>query len=684
MSSRNQIQPQSCPEVPHSFDSISVDTDGVANPAKMRNQAFSVTPYLGLRSRLSQTWLNRWTVLLVLVLVRIILLLAQLDDNIGDARTRALSACTKVEDIGSAMASMPHYLSLGVNNLAGSGIEKAVHAMVKMLDLIMLGVEEMIIFYINFLTATYVCLITALVHASLDVAASVTKDVTAAINKIVDKATTEIKDIAGGLEKGINGITKGVQDSIFGKFTPDIPRVDFTRPLNDLKGINISATDFVRDVQQLNEKLPNFEEVQNLTRQAISMPFNIARKAMDQSYGGYKFDKEMFPLAQKQQLTFCSDNKKLSSFFDKLVKLIHKARITFVVILSALAVAAIAPMAWMEIRRWRRQERNARLIETHKYDSMDVVYIASRSFTATCGIKLASRWKGRRRVLVRWCVAYATSTPAIFVLSLAMAGFFSCFCQYIIFNAIQKEVPELTGEIGAYADNVVSKLEQASTQWATDANGVIKGLNDDINKDVLGYVMNATGAVNNTINVFVDGVQKGLETVFNGTILLAPITAVLHCVIGIKIESVQKGLTWVHNHAHVEFPLFETDIYSAGAQASGSGVSGLTNFLASPSSVTTDEVSGAVNKVTNWLRNSLAQEALISTGILLLYVVVVLFGLTRTLAGMAMAGADDEAQSNLVSEKSTYFSEVAGTHVQAFDPQGPGADISHGDCKDRF
>lgn len=366
------------------------------------------------------------------------------------------------------------------------------------------------------------------------------------------------------------------------------------------------------------------------------MPFNIVREALNQSYSSYKFDKRNFPLAQKQQLKFCSDNDKLSSFFDRLFELIHKARVAFVVILLLLAVAAIVPMTWMEIRRWQRQEKHAKLVETHQYDSLDVVYIASRPVTATCGIKLASRWTGRRQVLARWCVAYATSVPAIFVLSLALAGFFSCFCQFIILRAVEKEVPALASEVGEFADGIVSKLEQASNQWAIDANGVVQGLNDDVNKDVLNYVANATGAVNNTLNTFVDTMQKGLETAFNGTILLDPIKAVLHCVIGIKIESVQKGLTWVHDHAHVEFPLFENNIFSSGAQTSISGDSDLKTFLSSPSSVTTDEVSGAVKKVTKWLQNNLIQEALISTGILLVYVIVVLIGLSRTLAGMAM------------------------------------------------
>ena len=636
---RNAPAASSYPDVPTSLrsDSDSFETSQMPKTLQARAAtSSSITPYLNLPSRLSQIWINRWTILLLLVLVRVVLLITQLNDNVGNAKTKALSACTKVEDIGSAMASMPHYLSVGVNDLAAGGIEKAVHGMVKGLDLVLEGVEAMIVFYINFLTATYVCLITALIHGSLDVVASVTEDATKAFNKVIDGATTEIKDIACDLTKAINKITDGIENSIIGHFTPDIPKIDFSKPIDKLKAFNLSSDDFVQDIRKLNKDLPDFEQVQNLTKQAISIPFNMARDGINESFSAYKFDRDVFPLAQKQKLTFCSDNDTLNSFFTHLFELIKKAKIAFVVLLSILAVAAIVPMAWFEIRRWRRQQKNAKLIAQNQYDQMDVVYIASRPVTATCGIKLASRFSGRRQILTRWCVAYATSVPAIFVLSLALAGFFSCFCQFILLKVVEKEVPALAGEVGEFAGQVVKTLENVSDQWAADANGVVKGVNDDINKEVLVYVVNATDAVNNTINTFLDTMEKGLETVFNGTILLDPIKTVLHCVIGIKIESVQKGLTWVHDHAHVNFPMFDNNTFSMGANKSISGDSDLNTFLASPSSVTTDEVSGAVQHVTNWLHDNLVQEALISTGILLIYVIVVLIGVTRTLAGMAM------------------------------------------------
>ncbi|KAH7146540.1 hypothetical protein EDB81DRAFT_496231 [Dactylonectria macrodidyma] len=624
------------PAVPDSLRTDSFEMTEMRKTQEARaDTAPTFTPYLSLRSRLSQIWLNRWTILLLLVLVRVLWLIADLDDNVGEAKTKALSACTKVEDIGSAMASMPHYLSLGVNELAASGIEKAVEAMVFMLDLIMTGVEAMIVFYINFLTATYACLIAALIHGSLDVVADVTEDATKAFNEITSKVTKEIESIADGVSDGINDLVDKIESSIVGGLIPDIPEVNFTEPIDDLKDFKLDATDFVKDVRKLDEELPTFEEVQNITKQVISEPFNYVRELLNETYGSYKFDKDVFSLAQKQELSFCSDNSTINDFFGNLFDLISKAKTIFLVVLIILAVLAIVPMAWLEIKRWRREQRHAKLIAKNAYDPMDVVYIASRPMTATYGIKIASRFNGKRQILVRWCIAYATSPMALFVLSLAIAGFFSCFCQWLLIRAVNDEVPALAAEVGDFADDVVKTLENVSDEWASDANSVVTNLNDDINNNVLGYVTNATDAVNDTLTTFLDTMNDGLETAFNGTILLDPIKTVLHCVIGIKIESVQKGLTWVHDNAKVDLPLFANDTFSLGAKDSIDGDSDLNTFLASPSSVTTDEVTGAVKSVTDWLHNNLIKDALISTGLILVYLIVVLLGVARTLAGMA-------------------------------------------------
>ena len=625
------------PEVPASLNHDSFEMANKQPLPPHADTVPSVTPYLGLRARLSQVWFNRWTILLLLVLVRVLILLSGLNDNLGDAKQQALSACTKVEDIGSAMASMPHYLSVGVNSVAADGITQAVSAMVDVLSLMLTGIEELIIFIIEMYIGTYACLAAAFIHGGLDVATAMVEDTSKFINNTISGLTSDINTIVGGASKAIDNLMSEISDasSIVGlHFTK--PNLDISTQITGLQNIHVNDTQFASDLVNLNNNIPTFAQAKNLTENAISIPFEMIKNLLNQTYGNYKFDSSVFPVAQKQGLSFCSDNSFLNDFFQELFTIVADAKIAFIVALAVLAVLSCVPMAYLEIRHWRRQQRLARVFTKHGYDPIDVVYIASRPFTATTGIKLASRFNGKRQLLVRWAVAYATSLPALFVLSLALAGLFSCLCQYIVLAAIQKEAPQLASEVGDFTGQVVSTLENVSATWANDANGVITTMTNDVNKDVFGWVVNATTAVNNTLNTFEDEINKGLAAVFNGTVLYNTVQNVFGCLIGNKIAAVEEGLTWVHDHAHVSFPLFPNDTFSLGAQQSIDGDSDLTSFLATPSSVTTDDITSAVDSVIDKLRSSLIQELLVSCALLLVYIIVVLIGMVRSMAGMAL------------------------------------------------
>jgi len=586
-----------------------------------------VTPYLGLRARLSQIWFNRWTVLLLLVLVRVLIGLATLHDQIGDAKAKALSACTKVEDIGSAMASMPHYLSVGVNSLAADGISKSIHALVEVLSMILTGVEQLILFIINMYVGTYACLIAAFIHGGLDASIGAVQGTTDAFNENIGKITDGISSDIKSIQDLINEALSHVPFS-------KPPTIDITSHLDDLKNIHIDDTKFIGDLAQLNTSIPTFDQVENFTKEAIAVPFDIIKDKLNNSFSSYAFDKTVFPVAEKQGLSFCSDNSFLNDFFQNLYDIAAKAKIAFIVVLTVLAIGAIVLMAWLEIRRWRRQQRHAYVFSKHGYDPMDVVYIASRPVSATFGIRLASRFSGRRQLWVRWAWAYATSLPALFVLSLAMAGFFSCLCQAIVLRSLQQEAPALASQVGDFAGEVVNTLQNVSNNWASSANGVVANFNTEINAELFGHVRNATAAVNDTLTTFENEMNTAIDAVFKDTILYNTVKGVIRCLIGIKIDTVEAGLTWVHDHARVDFPLFPNDTFSQGASDSIHGDSELTSFLATPASVTTDEISGAVDHVVAALRNSIVQEALISTMLLLVYVLVVLIGVVRSMAGM--------------------------------------------------
>jgi HAMP domain-containing protein len=595
------------------------------------------TPYLGLRSRLSQVWINKWTILLLLVLARVLLGIKDLDRDIASAKAEALSACTSVENVGSAMASMPHYLSQGVNALAADGVTKAVHGLMDMLLMIVTGVEAMVVFIINMYISTYVCLIQLVISGSLQAAITMIEDVGTFMNKSIGSITSEITSDVSSFQSSLNSFLSGI-GTITGAFggskTP--PTLDLTSHLSALNSIQVDPTTMDGDLENLYNHVPTFQQVQNFTNNLIELPFEEIKTLINESIPVYTFDKSVFPVADKQALTFCSDNNGVNEFFDGLTDIAHLARTIFIIVIIILAVLACIPMAYREIWRWRTQKQRALLIQKNAFDPMDVIYIASRPYTTTAGFKAASKFKStKRQILVRWTVAYATSIPALFVLALGLAGLFSCLCQFIIFKAVQKEVPALAGQVAEFAGTVVSALNNASEAWAVSANGVIQSTNTQINTEVFGWVVNGTTAINNTLNGFMGQINGAINDTFSSVPLLRQaVQGAVNCLLGFKVDAVEKGLTWVHNNAHVDFPEFRNDTLSLGAAASLTNSSASESFLASPDSVSSDDITAAVVKLTNKMLEAIQDEAFIAGCLVGIWLLIVLIGLTRALIGM--------------------------------------------------
>jgi hypothetical protein len=354
------------------------------------------------------------------------------------------------------------------------------------------------------------------------------------------------------------------------------------------------------------------------------------KKLIDTKMGNYTFDDTVLPVPQKKALTFCSDNNDINNFFNELVKIERIAKTVFIVVLLIAAVLCCIAMAWWEIKRWASLQERARLIGKEATDPMDAVYMASRPYTSLVGRKFADRFSSpRRKIIARWAVAYSTSLPALFILSLALAGLFSCLCQYILLKAIETKVPHLTQEIANFTGKVVAELNNASALWAVDSNKAILSVSNDINVDLLGWVNTSTTAVNNTLNQFVDETMHVLNQTFGGTPLYEPIKGVFDCLVELKIQGIQKGLTWVHDNAHINFPPLPNNTFTLGAIAKKTGNSGISDFLTNPSSEASDDISAAVKRVTDIIAKAIRQEAIISTMILVVWLFLCIIGFVR-------------------------------------------------------
>jgi hypothetical protein len=604
-------------------------------PRPTPHTAPSITPYLGLRARLSQIWINRWTILLLLVLARTLLAISSINYDLDSARREALSACSGVEAMGSALASMPHYMSQGINEMAATGVEKAVNGLMEMTTLGVTGVEEIVVFVINMMTSTYLCLITLAVSGSLHVALQVIEDAQGALNKSLQAIGDDMSNTVGTFDNAYNEFIAKLGSSLTGLLGSSVnpPTINLNSTLDALNNLQLPSN-LDQGLAKLNSSIPTFAQVQNFTDNAIKFPFEEVKQLINQTMAGYQFDRSQFPVPAKEELTFCSDNNGINEFFDTLVNLAEIGRKILIGVLLVLAIAACIPMTWQEIRRWRTMQERSQLVRSNAHDPMDVVYIVSRPYTSTAGIKIASRFKSnRRQILVRWVFAYATSAPALFVLSLALAGLFSCACQAILLKSLEKEVPDLTNQVDAFADKIINSLNNASEQWAIGANKAIESTNQDINENMLGWVNITTGALNDTLNVFVNGTMNVLNETFGGTVLYQPITGVLNCLVLLKVAGIEKALTWISDNAHVDIPTLPNNTFSLGAVTSIASENSQPSdsFLSTPGAQASDDISAAVVRFTTRLEDGIRKEALVSTCLLLAWIAILLIGVIRAL-----------------------------------------------------
>jgi cell division protein FtsL len=520
------------------------------------------------------------------------------------------------------MASMPHYMSKGVNEMTASGFEKAVSGLMTMLEMSVTGVEEIILFVIHMMTSTYLCLITLAVSGSLHAAVEIGEAVNKQLNETITSVTEEMGDAVKSVSDGIASIVDKINFNIPG-FDP--PTINLDEQINKLKSLEMPPG-LTENLQKLNASIPTFEEVQNFTDNIIRLPFEEVKELI-RGMNTFEFDRSVLPVPQKEVLTFCSDGNSINSFFDDLIELAYNARKIALGVLIVAAILVCVPMAWMEMRRYRKmQERAALFAEGH--DGMDVIYLASRPTSSGIGLWFGRRFgSSRRQAVMRWAWAYATSIPMMFLISLGIAGLFACFCQYLLLKAIEDKTPELTDQVADFAGKVVESLNNASMSWSKSVNGAVGGMDSKISEDISSWVNTSTTAVNDTLNAFVDQMSTTLNDTFGGTVLHDPIKEVLNCLIGLKIAGFQSGLTWVQENAHVQFPGVANDTLSIGALAEQADSDSASQLLADPSGKAKDEITEAVERVIDKLMSGIQTEALISTALIIIWLVIAIGGL---------------------------------------------------------
>lgn len=524
-------------------------------------RAYKPYPYLTLSDRLTQIWINQYTILVILIGIKVLLFGISLKGSLARSETYTINSCNLLDKYASNVMSMPHYTAKAANAMIAKSVEEANNATVKGLKLLLTGVESLIIFYIQIMVGTYACLLTAAVDTSVDVATNATKSVISFVNSTLDDVTDTIEDGLTDLSKVINA-AESAGESIIDLFTKKETESPFDKvnlTISGLKNFSIPSSINLK-LEKLAADTPDFDTVENKTKSLIHIPFNYVKTKLDNETF-YDNTKSML-VPHVKDANFCPSPDKIRTIYTNVENDIDKVVKVILALTFICAILLMGALSYMEYRKWKQVRDMTTEIATLQYPHNKAeIYATIDQYTnripffISTGISKVFRIDSTsKKREIRWFFAYLLSSPSMIILGIALAGILAVILQYIIFMVAVKCIRAAKNDFTNSSTDISGQIKEMVLDWTSSTNNYLNTTQASINEKLFGLVVEATDSVNKTISTFYDGINDELTNIFNGTVFEKPVKAVVKCVIGNKVEAVEKGLTWVHNNAALELP----------------------------------------------------------------------------------------------------------------------------------
>ncbi|EHN00644.1 Prm1p [Saccharomyces cerevisiae x Saccharomyces kudriavzevii VIN7] len=596
-----------------------------------------LTCYLQLGDRLSQIWLNKYTLALLLAMIKLLFFSQSVQHALEASQAYILSNCHNIDTFYSKVTdNTPHYLGVMGNYLIEKGMEETVKATLETLSLIVYASEGLLNFVIDLYLGTYACLIVSAVDGTVDVATNTTEKLISLVNDTVSSVANELDNGLDDISKVINKVIK-VASKVEDFFTGDDD--DDSNMTSSIKSVNLTISalhnlyipsSINNKLEELSAKTPDFAQVKNSTKNLISVPFNEVRKnikAMNTSK--LIADTSVLyvpPISVANGTGICSSNESgIIDFYAVLGQVLRISTIVCITLLICCAIGAMIPVAWNEIKLWKRlcSMRDQYMLSrqdsytsfssenTHELkdpfadpplqkDQYDVIASYQQCFQTwntriACQMtKVVTLGKSPQdidpdtRKKIEWVVAYMTSERALCILGIGLLGILVCICQFAMISVLQHKIGHSLASSDSSNVQTLLKssaavdIENQMSLWSVQTNDYINTTETNINREVFGWIGTTTRSINSTVATMISDIDTTLADVFNGTLLYNPMKTVVGCVIENKLYTIEKAMTWIHDKAQLQIPRINgTQIKQALEKQANNGTTAATSSTSS-------------------------------------------------------------------------------------------------------
>lgn len=576
------------------------------------------TPYLQVGDRLSQIWINKYTLVLLLAFLKLLFFYFSIGNELNLSKQYILNHCNTIDSLYSNVTTnTPHYLGLMGNYLIDKTMEESVKATLTLLSLLVYASEELMTFVIDLYLGTYACLIVSAIDGTVDIATNTTEKLIGVVNNTVSSFANDLDDGLDDVSKVINKILH-VASKVENFFTDDddddsdaatnnIHKVNLT--ISALRNVYIPSS--INDkLEELSAKTPDFATVKNDTKRLIAVPFQAIRKEIKQvdtskiigNGTSLLYVPPTDETVSSNPNGICSSNKpKIEKMYTDMGKSIKVVTLILIILLVVGAFVVMIPEAWKEVKQWTRLKQlqetctdgydqysyftseeediegedklkafktknSTESAKSHidRYESVDVIESYQRCFQVwqtrisdfvVYILSLGRTLSVLQRRKIQWFASYITSERALFALAIGLLGIIVSGFQLIILAVLQKQIHKAHQLQTKFINSSeMDVLKKDLTTWTKQTNTYIQSTETNINTQIFGWVETSTTSINNTVTTMIKDIDTTLADIFNGTLLYHPMTTVVKCVIEDKLYAVERAMTWIHDKAQVSFP----------------------------------------------------------------------------------------------------------------------------------
>lgn len=539
-------------------------------------------PYLNFKEKITQIFLNPYSVVLLLFIIKLIFFLNSLVNSLEQARENSHLLYISVEKYATNVVSFPHYMTKTSNYMIAKALEATNNGLMNTLTMIMNASENIIYFMVELSVGTYACLLMAAIDNTAMAALNATEDVISVANDTLQSFAHDLNDGLQDLSFAINEVVDTAEDTgdalkhLFGgksnnkkgnnTITERLHHVNLT--ISNMQKWQISGN--INDkIEKLKDDIPDFTDVQNYTKKVIELPFKELKRQVN-SNKNKTFNANAMYVPGMATLDFTNGTQNIDEMYNHLINAAKKTTHVIIGLICLSILILLVYAFWTELRDWRKvleasrslnytnesyiseetkKEYNIEVIKTMQWRTADFISI----FISKKILRIEDPAKINN---IRWIMNYAASPYLFSFLLLGLLGLVSVLCQYIILHFVSKVDISSTSDQIFYStkNEIYTSFNNSLNDWTNQTNNYINNYQNNVNDNLLAWVDTTATTVNNTVTEFDNKMNAAIDALFKGTPLYKPVEQIVFCVIDSKIQKIQKAMTWLADHAHLQLP----------------------------------------------------------------------------------------------------------------------------------